>query len=63
MTDPERAPNEPRNDTALWVVVGLMVLIVVGGLAYSLSYPSLTASNPPQTTGSAAQHSRSGHPL
>ena len=64
MTDPDRAPQEPRrNDTALWVVVGLMALIVVGGLAYGLSYPSLHASNPPQTTGSAAQHSRSSHPL
>ena len=64
MTDPDRAPREPRrNDTALWVVVGLMALIVVGGLAYGLSYPSLHASNPPQTTGSAAQHSRSSHPL
>jgi len=55
MTDPERNPNEPRNDTVLWVVVGLMALIVVGGLTYGLSYPSLHASNPPQTTGSGAR--------
>jgi len=59
MTDPERGSGDPgRTDTALWVVVGLMALIVVGGLAYGLSYPSLHASHPPQTTGSGA-----GHPL
>ena len=74
MTDPKRTPQEPvpqepapheprRNDTALWVVVGLMALIAVGGLAYGLSYPSLTASNPLQTTGSAGEHARNGHPL
>ncbi len=63
MTDPHRAPEEPRNDTKLWVVVGFMVLIVAGGLAYSLAYPQVTASNPPQTTGSAAAHARSGHPM
>ena len=56
MTDPERTPNEPGNDTAVWVVAGLMALIVVGGLTYGLSYPSLHASNPPpQTTGSGAR--------
>jgi hypothetical protein len=64
MTDPDRASGDPaRTDTALWVLVGLMALIVVGGLAYGLSYPSLQASNPPQTTGSAAGHARTGHPL
>jgi hypothetical protein len=63
MTDPDRTPQEPRRNAALWVVVGLMALIAVGGLTYGLSYPSLYASNPPQTTGSAAQHARSGHPL
>jgi hypothetical protein len=64
MTDPDRTHEEPRrNDTALWVVVGLMALIVVGGLAYGLSYPSLHASNPPQTTGSGAEHARNGSRL
>jgi hypothetical protein len=64
MTDPARGPEEPRfseephNNAALWLVVGLMALIAVGGLAYGLSYPSLHASHPPQTTGSGA-----GHPL
>jgi hypothetical protein len=68
MTDPDempkRTPEEPsRNDVSLWILVGLMVLIAVGGLVYGLSYPSLNASNPPQTVGSAASHARSGHPL
>ena len=58
MTDPDRIPVEPKHNTPLRVVLGLMALIVVGGLAYGLSYPSLHASHPPQTTGSAA-----GHPL
>ena len=40
-----------------------MGLIAVGGLVYGLSYPSLNASNPPQTVGSAPSHARSGHPL
>jgi hypothetical protein len=39
------------------------VLIAVGGLVYGLSYPSLNASNPPQTVGSAPSHDRSGHRL
>jgi len=47
----------------LWILVGLMVLIAVGGLVYGLSYSSLNASNPPQTVGSAPSHARSGHPL
>jgi hypothetical protein len=56
MSDPERNPNESGNDTVVWVVAGLMALIVVGGLTYGLSYPSLHASNPPpQTTGSGAR--------
>jgi uncharacterized membrane protein len=56
MTIPEKTPDEPpRQDTALWIVVGLMAMIAVGGLAYGLSYPSLHASNPPQTTGSGAR--------
>jgi hypothetical protein len=64
MTDPDREPEEPsRNDVSLWILVGLMVLIAVGGLVYGLSYPSLNASNPPQTVGSAPSHARSGHPL
>ena len=55
MTDPDRKPEEPsRNDVSLWILVGLMVLIAVGGLVYGLSYPSIYASNPPQTVGSAA---------
>jgi len=64
MTDPDRMPEEPsRNDGSLWILVGLMALIAVGGLVYGLSYSSLNASNPPQTVGSAASHARSGHPL
>ena len=76
MTDPADVPGDPRgpedsrtsdeprrNDAALWMVAGLMALIAVGGLAYGLSYPSLHASNPPQTTGSGAGHPRGGPPL
>ena len=64
MTDPDRMPGElGRNDVSLWILVGLMVLIAVGGLVYGLAYPSLYASNPPQTVGSAASHARSGHPM
>jgi hypothetical protein len=64
MTGPDRRPEEPsRNDVSLWILVGLMVLIAVGGLVYGLSFSSLNASNPPQTVGSAASHARSGHPL
>jgi len=69
MTDPARIPEDPRspeephgNGTTLWVLLGLMALIVVGGLTYGLSYPSLHASNPPQTTGAATEHARNGHP-
>ena len=64
MTDPDRMPEGPsRNDVSLWILVGLLALIAVGGLVYGLSYPSLNASNPPQTVGSAPSHARSGHPL
>jgi hypothetical protein len=72
MTDPGMNPQQSRGrgqepvervDFALWAVVGLMALIVVGGLVYGLSYPSIYASNPPQTVGSAAAHARSGHPM
>jgi hypothetical protein len=64
MTEPDKMSGEPgRNDVSLWILVGLMVLIVVGGLAYGLAYPSIYTSNPPQTVGSAAFHARSGHPL
>jgi hypothetical protein len=70
MTDPDRkfqvlgSDREPsRDDVTLWMLVGLMVLIAVGGLAYGFAYPSIYATNPPQTVGSAAAHARSGHPL
>jgi uncharacterized membrane protein len=64
MTDPDRLPDEPsRNDVSLWILVGLMVLIAVGGLVYGLSYHSIYATNPPQMVGSAASHARSGHPM
>jgi hypothetical protein len=65
MTDPDRdsGPSVERNDVALWMLVGLMALIAVGGLVYGLSYPSIYATNPPQTVGSAASHARSGHPM
>ena len=63
MTDPHPTPGDHRPSKALWLALGLMALIVVGGLAYGLSYPSLYASNPPQTTGQAGEHPRSGHPL
>lgn len=63
--NPERSAQEvaARDNVGLWVVVGLMVLIVVGGLAYGLAHPYIYANNPPQTVGSAAAHARSGHPL
>ena len=64
MTDPDELPEKPsRNDVSLWILVSLMALIAVGGLVYGLSYPSLHATNPPQTVGSAASHARSGHPM
>ena len=47
MTDPDRLPEQPsRDDVALWILVGLMVLIAVGGLVYGLAYPSIYATNP-----------------
>ena len=64
MTEPNKSAGESdRNDVPLWILVGLMVLISVGGLAYGLMYPSIYATNPPQTVGSAAAHARSGHPM
>ena len=63
MTDPDRTLSDHRPNKALWLALALMALIVVGGLAYGLTYPSLYASNPPQTTGSAGEHPRSSHPL
>lgn len=64
MTEPDMDSGEPgRNDLSLWILVGLMVAIVVGGLAYGLAYPSIYATNAPQTVGSAAPHARSGHPM
>ena len=60
MTGPRRTPGEPRDDTALWLLVGLMALIAVGGMAYGLSYPSLHASNPPQAIGSGAPPQTTG---
>jgi hypothetical protein len=63
MTDPDQDLEPRRNDVTLWFLVVLMALIVVGGLAYGLSYPSIFASNPPETVGSAAAHMRSGHPM
>ena len=69
MSDADRDPGRPprditaRDNVGLWVVVGLMVTIVVGGLAYGLAHPYIYATNPPQTVGSAVAHARSGHPL
>jgi len=63
MTDPDRKPEQSeRPDVSVWIVMGLVGFIVVGGLAYGLSYPSIY-SDPPQTVGSAAAHARSGHPM
>jgi len=64
MTETDKSAGKSgRNDVPLWILVGLMVLISVGGLAYGLMYPSIYATNPPQTVGSAAAHARSGHPM
>lgn len=64
MTDPDRnQQSSEQHGVALWIVVGLMAVIVVGGLTYGLSRPADYASNPPQTVGSAASHARSGHAM
>jgi hypothetical protein len=65
MTDPDRNPQRTpeRHEIALWLLVGFMALIVVGGLTYGLSHPRIYSENPPQTVGSAASHARSGHPM
>ena len=64
MTDPDRRTEESvERNVPLWIVVGIMALIVVGGLTYGLSHPRIYSENPPQTVGSAAQHVRSGHPM
>jgi hypothetical protein len=65
MTDPDKEFEKPaeRDGVALWIVLGLMMLLAVGGLAYGLVYPSIYATNPPETVGSAAPHARSSHPL
>ena len=65
MTDPDRKFEKPaeHDGVALWVVLGLMMLLAVGGLVYGLAYPSIYAANPPETVGSAAPHARSSHPL
>jgi hypothetical protein len=63
MTDPDNKRPSERDDTALFMLIGILALIVVGGLVYGLSHPSIYASNPPQTVGSAAAHARSGHPM
>ena len=64
MTDPDRKDDTSaeRNDVALWILMGIMALIVVGGLTFGLSHPGIY-NHPPQTVGSAAAHMRSGHPM
>lgn len=56
MTDPDKNLDEgpERSEAALWILMGLMALIVVGGLVYGFSYPSISATQPPQTVGSGA---------
>jgi hypothetical protein len=63
MTDPDRKPDESaeRSDVALWILVGLMALIVVGGLTYGLSRPAIYSSNVPQTVGSAPSQPHTVH--
>lgn len=65
MTDPEKKPGNhiEHDDIALWILVGCLVLIVVGGLVYGFEKPSIYTTNPPQTIGSAAEHARSGRPM
>lgn len=61
MTDPDMNPEGP-GEKAMWALMGLMALVVVGGLAYGLSYPSLSSNSTPQTTGSSVDHVRPGNP-
>ena len=67
MPDPDKPGDPGRDDKALWVLMGLMALVVVGGLAYGLSYPALYSNGPAQTTGSGVghvpSHLRPNHPL
>ena len=45
MTDPDRLPKEPsRDNVALWILVGLMVLIAVGG--WPMAWPILRSTRP-----------------
>lgn len=64
MPDPNKLEKPPeRRNLALWLLMGFMALIVVGGLTYGLSHPRIYSENPPQTVGSAASHARSGRPM
>ena len=64
MTEPDRNDGEPgQNVVSLWILVGLMALIAVGGLVYGLSYSSIYAANPPRTVGYATPDARSIHPM
>jgi hypothetical protein len=59
MIDPDTNPQEPKSsDVALWLLIGLMILIAAGGLVYGFAYPSLHATNPPQTLGAAPSSPR-----
>lgn len=63
MTDPDRNGQMPnRNTVSLWILVALMALIVVGGLVYGLSYPTIYSGNP-QTVGAALPHHYPTRPM